>query len=108
VVVGPAFVVSSTVPANNIPTSCSVSADTGFTYAVSMLTGGAFTNTFPDFHDTIAAGVQTDATGSPLAMTTPAGKLFFVYQTVLNNPDSKQVNLPSNVKINRLTWMELR
>jgi hypothetical protein len=84
------------------------STDTGFTYAVSMLSGGAFTNTFPQFYDTIAAGVQTDATGSPFPVSTAAGKLYFVYQTVLNNPDSKQVNLPSNVKINRLTWTELR
>jgi hypothetical protein len=49
-----------------------------------------FTNTFPDFHDALSAGVQTDATGSPFAMTTPAGKLFFIYQTVLNNPDSNR------------------
>jgi type IV pilus assembly protein PilY1 len=107
-IVGPAFVVDSTVPANNIPTSCSVSTDTGFTYAVSILSGGAFTNTFPQYYDTIAAAVQTDATGSPFPVTTAAGKLYFVYQTVLNNPSSTQVNLPSNVKINRVTWTELR
>jgi type IV pilus assembly protein PilY1 len=107
-VVAPAFVVDSTVPASNIPTSCSISTDTGFTYAISMLSGGAFTNTFPRFYDTIAAGVQTDATGSPFPVTTSAGKLFFVYQTFLNDPDSMQVNLPSNVEISRLTWTQLR
>jgi type IV pilus assembly protein PilY1 len=107
-IVGNALVVASTVPANNVPTSCSVSTDTGFTYAISILTGGAFTNTFPQFYDTIAAGVQTDATGSPFPVTTPTGKLYFIYQTILNNPDSMQVNLPSNVIINRLTWTELR
>ena len=41
-----ALTVNSIVPANNSPTSCSNNSDTGFTYVLSALTGGAFNQVF--------------------------------------------------------------
>lgn len=107
-----AFLVNSTVPANNIPTACEIVTDTGFTYAISAATGGTFTNVFPNRNDTLnnanVAGVETDATGSPYVVTTAEGTINLVYQTVKGIPGSDKANLPSNVKATRLTWVELR
>ena len=114
---GSAFVVNSTVPADNIPTSCTVNTDTGFTYAVSMMSGGALNNFFPQYHDAAfpsgstlggIAGIETDATGTSFPVTTATGATWLVYQTVLNAHQTTQVNLPSNTKAKRLTWIELR
>jgi type IV pilus assembly protein PilY1 len=103
-----AFIVDSTVPANNVPTSCTTSSDTGFTYAISVDTGGTFSHAFPNYNDVLAAGVQTDATGSPYIVTTVEGTTNLIYQTVSGTPGSKQINLPPNTKAKRLTWIELR
>jgi hypothetical protein len=109
--------VNSTTPADNVPTSCSVNTDTGFTYAVSMMSGGALPNFFPQYHDTLIpsgsttsgiAGVQTDATGTSFPIQTASGNTWLVYQTVLNQHKTTQVNPPANVKAKRLTWIELR
>ncbi|MDB6089134.1 MAG: putative type-4 fimbrial biosis protein precursor [Gammaproteobacteria bacterium] len=105
---GSAFVVNSTVPANNSILSCTTNTDTGFTYAISVMTGGAFTNFFPLYNDTIAAGVQTDATGTSFPVTTANGTTWLVYQTVKDDHKVLPVNLPSNTKTSRLTWIELR
>lgn len=106
--IGQAFVVNSSVPANNIPTSCAVNTDAGFTYAVQLLNGGAFTDAFPQFHDTAAVGTQTDAVGSSFPVSTANGSLYLVYQTVLNTHGVTQLKLPNNTKTNRLTWIQLR
>jgi type IV pilus assembly protein PilY1 len=114
---GSAFVVNSTVPADNIPTSCTVNTDTGFTYAVSMMNGAALNNFFPQYHDAAfpagstvggIAGIETDATGTSFPVTTATGATWLVYQTVLNAHQTTQVNLPTNTKAKRLTWIELR
>ena len=114
---GSAFVVNSTVPADNVPTSCTVNTDTGFTYAVSMITGAALNNFFPQYHDSEfpsgsttggIAGIETDATGTSFPVTTATGATWLVYQTVLNAHQTTQVNLPTNTKAKRLTWIELR
>lgn len=104
-----AFLVDSTVPANNVLTSCSTSTDTGFTYAVSIVDGSVFTNAFPKYHnDSIAAGVPENATGTPNVVTTPEGTVALVYQTISGVPSAQQITLPSNTKAKRLTWVELR
>lgn len=105
------------VPANNIPTACTLNTDTGFTYDISLLTGGSFTNNFPptpnssgvqQYHDTNAAGVRTDATGSSFAVTNSAGQTYLVFQTVLNTHGTQQLNLPPANKASRVTWIQLR
>jgi hypothetical protein len=58
--------------------------------------------------DAIAAGVQTNATGSVYVVTTLQGTSNIIYQTVAGTPASQQVNIPPNTKSKRLTWVERR
>ena len=109
------FTVNSTVPANNVVTTCESNLDKGFTYALSIVNGGVFTNTFPTYTkngtivtDAQEAGVETDATGSVYFVNTPQGKLNIVYQTISGTPGAQQLNIPANVKAKRLTWIERR
>ena len=110
-----AILVDSTVPASNIATSCSSNLDSGFTYAINVANGGIFTNAFPGYtkngvlaSDSVAAGIETGATGSVYVVTTVQGTTNVIYQTVNGAPDSKQVNIPPNTKSKRLTWVERR
>jgi type IV pilus assembly protein PilY1 len=115
-----AILVDTTVPANNIPTSCSSNLDAGFTYVLNVTNGGIFTNAFPTFapttgpyanvpaNDPLAAGVQTNATGSVYVVTTAQKTANIIYQTVTGSPSSQQVNIPPNTKSKRLTWVEKR
>jgi type IV pilus assembly protein PilY1 len=110
-----AFVVNTTIPANNVATSCTSNLDTGFTYALAVGNGGVFTNTFPTFSlngtlisDPIEAGVATNAAGSVYVVTTAQGTANVVYQTIAGTPGAQQVNIPTNVKAKRLTWIEQR
>ena len=114
------ILVDSTVPADNIPTSCASSLDEGFTYALNVTNGGIFNNAFPTYtpttgnyigtqaNDPLAAGVQTNATGSVYVVQTVEGKANIIYQTVPGTPASQQVNIPANTKSKRLTWVEKR
>jgi type IV pilus assembly protein PilY1 len=115
-----AILVDSTVPANNAPTSCASNLDTGFTYALNVTNGGIFNNAFPTYspttgnyantqaNDPLAAGVQSNATGSVYVVQTVEGKANIIYQTVPGTPASQQVNIPANTKSKRLTWVEKR
>ncbi len=112
-----AFLVNTTVPANNTPTACTTNQDTGFTYALSVANGGVFASAFPTFKDpktgTVlsdanTAGVETNATGSVYVVQTAEGRANIVYQTVSGTPGAQQVNIPSNTKAKRLTWIERR
>lgn len=105
---GGAFLVNSVVPASNSILSCTTSTDTGYTYAVSVMSGGAFKNFFPQYNDSIAAGVKTDATGTSFPVMTADGGNWLVYQTVKDVHETKKVNLPANTKADRLTWIQLR
>jgi type IV pilus assembly protein PilY1 len=110
-----AFVVNSTVPANNLATSCDNKGDSGYTYALAVGNGGVFTNSFPTFSvngtlisDALEAGVMTNATGSVYIVTTAQGTSNIVYQTISGTPGSQEINIPSNTKAKRLTWVEKR
>jgi type IV pilus assembly protein PilY1 len=110
-----AFIVNTTIPANNVATSCSSNLDTGFTYGISVANGGIFTNVFPTFSingtfitDPIEAGVATNAAGSVYVVTTAQGKANLVYQTISGLPSSTRFDPPNNVKAKRLTWIEQR
>jgi type IV pilus assembly protein PilY1 len=109
-------------PSNYTPTSCSSTPDAGFTYALNVTNGGVFNNAFPTFvtnpapgnrtgvqvNDPIAAGVQTNATGSVYVVVTKEGTSNVIYQTVTGSPGSQQINIPPNAKSKRLTWVEKR
>ena len=110
-----AFIVNSTLPANNIATTCTINQDTGFTYALSVANGGVITNVFPNYTkdgllitDPNAAGVQTNATGSVYVVGTSMNTTNIVYQTVSGTPGALKVNIPNNTKAKRLTWIERR
>ena len=100
--------VNSIVPANNQVNSCTINTDTGFTYAISVLTGTAVPNFFVSFHDTAAAGMQTNAVGTSFPVTSATGALWLVSQTVTNQPLLTQANPGANGKGRRLTWVQLR
>ncbi len=106
--VGTAVVINSILPADNVPTSCTVASDQGWTYAVSALTGGALTNAFPQYYDTNAAGVNTNATGGSFPIQNSTGQTYLVYQTVLNAHEVTQFNPGSNTTAKRLTWVQRR
>jgi type IV pilus assembly protein PilY1 len=102
------FTVNSIVPANNQVNSCTINTDTGFTYAISVLSGTAPPHFFVGFHDASAAGTQTGAVGMSFPVTSSTGSLWLVSQTVTNQPILTQVNPGANGKGRRLTWVQLR
>jgi type IV pilus assembly protein PilY1 len=128
-----AITVNSVVPANNSPTSCSNNNDTGFTYVMNAMTGGAFNEVFlpptqannplvnstAAYTDSKAIAMQTNATGSSFVTTNGSGISFLVYET--NQVQSGNgangnilqggtlgLNLPPNTTGHRLSWVELR
>lgn len=102
------FTVNSIVPANNQVNACTTNTDTGFTYAISVLSGTAPPNFFVGYHDAAAAGTQTNAVGQSFPVTSSTGSLWLVSQTVTNQPILTQVNPGANGKGRRLTWVQLR
>ncbi len=102
------FTVNSMVPANNQALACTTNTDTGFTYAISVLTGASVPNFFIGYHDTAAAGIQLNAVGTSFPVTSATGGLWLVSQTVTNQPVLQQVNPGGNGKGRRLTWVQLR
>jgi type IV pilus assembly protein PilY1 len=106
---GDAFVVNSVVPATNSILSCTTPTDTGYTYGVQLMNGGAFKKFFPRYKDDpIVVGVETDATGTSFPVMTADGATWLVFQTVKDIHQTEKINLPPNTKANRLTWIQLR
>lgn len=131
--VAQALTVNSVVPAPNNPTSCAIPTDTGFTYVLSAMTGGAFNqvflppseaansavNTDPRYTDANAIAMQTNATGSSFITANAAGTRFLVYETNQTESGSGAaanniaggtlgLNLPPNTSGRRLSWIERR
>jgi len=131
--VAQALTVNSIVPAVFSRTACTSLADTGFTYVVTAMTGGAFNqvflppgqaansavNTNPRYTDTAAIAMQTNATGSSFITLNNAGTRYLVYETDqtqggagagANNiaSGSLGLNLPPNTTGRRLSWIERR
>jgi type IV pilus assembly protein PilY1 len=86
--VGNIFVINSTLPPNSTQLSCNPLTETGYTYAVSALSGGAESNIFPQYYDTSAAGVLTNATGTVWEVTTSNNSHDLVYQTTSSSSTS--------------------
>ncbi len=130
--VAQAVTVNTIVPASNLPTSCTNTTDTGYTYVVSALTGAAFNqvflppseaantlvNTNPRYTDVNAIGMQTNATGSSFITGNNAGTKFLVYETNqttdagLGNNNvlggTLGLNLPPNTTGKRVSWIQRR
>jgi type IV pilus assembly protein PilY1 len=113
---GTAFQVNSIVPAQTSLLSCTIPVDTGFTYAVSLLNGGAIPGYFPNYtSDTSGnpAGIGTNATGTSSVVnsseSTGSGtSTWLVYQTTSGTPKTTQISPQNNITGNRLTWKQLR
>jgi len=130
--VAQALTVNTIVPAVYSTTACTSPADTGFTYVVQAMTGGAFTQVFlpPNqlqnpavntnlaYTDTAAIGMLTNATGSSFVILNNTGTRYLVYETdrtqgsgaAGNNiaSGSLGLNLPPNTTGRRLGWIERR
>ena len=128
-----ALTVNTVVPAPNNPTARASPNDTGFTYVVNAMTGGAFNtvflppseaansavNTNPKYTDSVAIAIQTNATGTSFITTNAAGTRFLVLETnqvetgstiAGNNIAGISVglNLPPNNVGRRLSWIQRR
>jgi type IV pilus assembly protein PilY1 len=106
-----AFIVNTTIPANNSPLTCNVVTAAGWTMALNPATGGGFTNSF--FSDTTGdiisgsiSGIALNAVGSP-SVVTANGKPYLVNQTVSTVPTINQINPPGGGNGQRLTWLQL-
>ena len=127
--VAQAMTVNTIVPAANTPTSCTILSDTGFTYVLSALTGGAFNqvflppseavnpgvNTNQAYLDAHAIALQTNASGSSFVIYSNTGTPFLVFETNGgggggggSGSGSLAPNLPPNTSGRRLSWIELR
>ncbi len=132
--VAQAFTVNTILPANNSQISCSSNNDTGFTYVLNALTGGAFNQVFlppseqanpavaaqAAYTDAHAIAMQTNATGSSFITSNASGVQYLVYETnqvqsnggngTSNNIQGGTLglNLPPNTLGRRLSWIELR
>ncbi len=122
-----AILVNSTIPANNRPLDCKTpTTDTGVTYALSIVTGGAFapgggtatsstttfSSAFVNYHDTPTIGIGTNETGALSILNTAERTTFLLGQDIQVTAGSapgglQQIGL-SNTTVNRLTWVELR
>ena len=128
-----ALTVNTIVPASNDPTACAIPSDTGFTYVLSAMTGGAFNqvflppseaanpvvNTNPAYLDASAIGMQTNATGSSFITGNSSGTMFLIYETnqvqggagAAGNAiqsGTLGLNLPPNTTGRRINWVERR
>jgi type IV pilus assembly protein PilY1 len=132
------LIVNSTIPANNSVLSCTVSNDTGITYVLSITTGGTFVTSatgsssgssgsssggssannlqsgFMNSNgDRNMVGQQTNETGAATVLNTKEGTTWFYGQAITpvlgQTPTTPtQLNLPPNISVNRVTWVELR
>jgi type IV pilus assembly protein PilY1 len=119
-----AFVVNTIIPANNDPASCTTSADTGNTIAVSVATGGAIPHFFTNYGDAMAAGFQTNGSGSPFVLMAGSDTYLITQTTTGENSDGSATQGPgpfycgdglcsTSIKPpgatgRRLTWIEKR
>ncbi|XRD86302.1 hypothetical protein ISN73_16285 [Dyella acidisoli] len=108
-----AFIVNTTIPANNSPLSCTVVTTAGWTMALNPATGGGFSaqSFFADTTGTVISGsisgIALSAVGSP-SVVTANGHPYLVNQTVSGVGTVNQINPPGGQKGQRLTWLQLR
>jgi len=128
------FIVNTTIPPTNSPTTCSSTTPTGFTMAISPITGGSFpASVFADstgsFNNLNISGVEWNGTGSGEVVTsggtgTVGSKVYYVTQTSSTGSGSsgvgngngnatqpltpQQMNVSGGTQGGRLTWVQRR
>ena len=116
-----AFIVNTTVPAQNDPTNCTSALASGWTMAISPVNGGSFTQSFfadstghfVNYNGQIVSGVALSGTGSVSIVTTTqtvagAPTTFLVTQTTAGTPTTPAINPLASSVGNRLTWVQRR
>ncbi|RDS84745.1 pilus assembly protein PilY [Dyella monticola] len=104
-----AFLVDTTIPANNSPLTCSALSVSGWTLALNPANGGLFTNSFfdePAGTSTPIAGVALGATGSA-SIVSVNQQANLVAQTVNGTGAAVPVNPPPPANGVRLNWIQL-
>jgi type IV pilus assembly protein PilY1 len=109
-----AFIVNTTVPANNSALSCTVQSALGWTMALNPSTGGSFTNSFfsdaggnfVNVNGSPISGIALNATGSP-SVVTANGLPYLVSQTVTGAGAVNRINPPGSKYNKRLTWLQV-
>lgn len=109
------FIVNTTIPANDSPTSCTSSGATGWTMALDPATGGAFknsffgtaSNTFISIENQVVSGIALNAVGSP-SVVTANNAPYLVNQTVTGVGAVNAINPPGGSQSKRLTWTQKR
>jgi type IV pilus assembly protein PilY1 len=129
------FIVNTTIPPTNSPTTCASTTPTGFTMAISPTTGGSFpASVFADstgsFNNLNISGVEWNGTGSGEVVTsggtgTVGSKVYYVTQTSSVATGSQggvgtaggtttqplppqQMNVSGGTQGGRLTWIQRR
>ena len=128
------FIVNTTIPPTNSPTTCSSTTPTGFTMAINPTTGGSFpASVFADstgsFNNLNISGVEWNGTGSGEVVTsggtgTVGSKVYYVTQTSSVGAGSsgvttgngnatqplapQQMNVSGGTQGGRLTWVQRR
>ena len=110
-----AFIVNTTIPADNSPLSCTAGLNSGWTMAINPETGGAFTKSFfgnasNNFVNILGGqvnGIQVGAVGSP-SVVTAGGKPFLVNQTTSGTGNVSKIFPPGGTVGGRLTWQQIR
>jgi type IV pilus assembly protein PilY1 len=128
------FIVNTTIPPTNSPTTCSSTTPTGFTMAINPTTGGSFpASVFADstgsFNNLNISGVEWNGTGSGEVVTsggtgTVGSKVYYVTQTSTVGTTSngvgsgsgtttqplppQQMNVSGGTQGARLTWIQRR
>jgi len=128
------FIVNTTIPPTNSPTTCASTTPTGFTMAISPTTGGSFpASVFADstgsFNNLNISGVEWNGTGSGEVVTsggtgTVGSKVYYVTQTSTVGSGSggvgtaggtttqplppQQMNVSGGTQGARLTWIQRR
>ena len=128
------FIVNTTIPPTNSPTTCSSTTPTGFTMAISPTTGGSFpASVFADstgsFNNLNISGVEWNGTGSGEVVTsggtgTVGSKVYYVTQTSTGQTTQggvgttggtttvplppQQMNVSGGTQGGRVTWIQRR
>jgi type IV pilus assembly protein PilY1 len=128
------FIVNTTIPPTNSPTTCSSTTATGFTMAISPTTGGSFpASVFADstgsFNNLNISGVEWNGTGSGEVVTsggtgTVGSKVYYVTQTSSGGTTQggvgsgngnttqplppQQMNVSGGTQGGRVTWIQRR
>jgi type IV pilus assembly protein PilY1 len=118
-----AFLVNTTIPPNNNPLTCLAQNASGWTMAISPITGASFTTSFfgdqtghfVGYNGQVVSGVALSGTGSvSIVTTTPptssptAPSTFLVTQTTSGVGVALPVNPTAGSHGSRLTWVQRR